>query len=770
MNAPENHLKLDAWRGFKTGEWQDKVDTRGFIQLNYTPYLADDSFLAGPTERTTQLWTELSVQLKEERKRGVLEVSTHVGASITAHGPGYINKDLETIVGVQTDKPLRRAIMPNGGLRMVQNGLEAYHFEMNPQIVDIFSKYRKDHNMGVFDAYTPEIMACRSSGVITGLPDSYGRGRIIGDYRRVALYGVDFLIVDKKREKTELNDVPFTESVIRLREELSEQIKALGELKQMAKSYGFDISKPATTAQEAIQWLYFGYLAATKEQNGAAMSIGRTSTFLDVYIERDLAEGRITESEAQEMIDHMVMKLRIIRFLRTPEYDDLFSGDPTWVTESIGGTGLDGRTLVTKSSFRVLHTLYNLGPAPEPNLTVLWSTSFPQGFKEFCAKVSIDTSAIQYENDDLMKPKWGDDYAIACCVSAMAVGKQMQFFGARVNLAKAMLYAINGGVDEKTGKVVAHGFEPLKADVLDYDEVLAKYDVMLDWLAKTYVTALNSIHYMHDKYSYERIEMALHDRDILRTMACGIAGLAVAADSLSAIKHAKVSVIRNEKGIAVDYKIEGDYPAYGNNDDRVDDIAVWLTTTFMNKIKAQPVFYRDSMPTQSVLTITSNVVYGKKTGNTPDGRRAGTPFSPGANPMNGRDTNGFIAAGFSVSKIPYESALDGVSWTASMTPDALGHNDADRVKTLAASIDGLFGPHGEECSTCLDKDAVDQTMDQLFHLNMNVLNRDTLLDAMERPENYPQLTVRVSGYAVNFVKLTREQQMDVISRTFHNKT
>lgn len=769
MNAPENHLKLDAWRGFKTGEWQDKVDTRGFIQLNYTPYLDDDSFLAGPTERTTQLWTELSAQLKEERKRGVLEVSTHIGASITAHGPGYINKDLETIVGVQTDKPLRRAIMPSGGLRMVQNGLEAYHFEMNPQIVDIFTKYRKDHNMGVFDAYTPEIMACRSSGVITGLPDSYGRGRIIGDYRRVALYGVDFLIVDKKREKTELNDVPFTESVIRLREELSEQIKALGELKQMAKSYGFDISKPATTAQEAIQWLYFGYLAATKEQNGAAMSIGRTSTFLDVYIQRDLVEGRINESQAQELIDHMVMKLRIIRFLRTPEYDDLFSGDPTWVTESIGGTGLDGRTLVTKTSFRVLHTLYNLGPAPEPNLTVLWSTSFPQGFKEFCAKVSIDTSAIQYENDDLMNPKWGDDYAIACCVSAMAVGKQMQFFGARVNLAKAMLYAINGGVDEKTGKVVANGFEPLKGDVLDYDEVMAKYDVMLDWLAKTYVTALNSIHYMHDKYSYERIEMALHDRDILRTMACGIAGLSVAADSLSAIKHAKVSVVRNEKGIAVDYKIEGDYPAYGNNDDRVDDIAVWLTETFMNKIKAQPVFYRDSMPTQSVLTITSNVVYGKKTGNTPDGRRSGAPFSPGANPMNGRDTNGFIAAGFSVSKIPYEAALDGVSWTASMTPDALGHNAADRVKTLAASIDGLFGPHGEECSTCLDKDAVDETMDQLFHLNMNVLNRDTLLDAMEHPENYPQLTVRVSGYAVNFVKLTREQQMDVISRTFHGK-
>ncbi|WP_273428955.1 formate C-acetyltransferase [Chitinibacter tainanensis] len=780
MNAPIDKAldqsQLDAWRGFAAGEWQQQVAVRDFIQANYTPYEGDDQFLAGPTERTTQLWNELSALLKEERKRGVLEVSAQFGSTITAHDAGYINKDLETIVGLQTDAPLRRAIMPNGGLRMVQNGLKAYHFEMNPQIEEIYTNYRKDHNNAVFDAYTPEIMACRSSGVITGLPDSYGRGRIIGDYRRVALYGVDFLIADKKREKAELDDVAFSENVIRLREELAEQIKALNELKVMAKKYGFDLSRPAATAQEAVQWLYFGYLAAVKEQNGAAMSIGRISTFLDIYFERDIKEGRITESQAQEYIDHLVMKLRIVRFLRTPEYDDLFSGDPTWVTESIGGMSEDGRTLVTKSSFRVLNTLYNLGPAPEPNLTVLWSTSFPQGFKEFCAKVSIDTSAIQYENDDLMRPKWGDDYAIACCVSAMRVGKQMQFFGARVNLAKAMLYAINGGVDEKTGKLVAKGFEPITGDVLNYDELMAKYDKMLDWLAKTYVTALNCIHYMHDKYAYERIEMALHDRDILRTMACGIAGLSVAADSLSAVKHAKVHIKRNEAGLAVDYVIEGEYPAYGNNDDRADDIAVWLSTTFMDKIKAQPVFYRDSMPTQSVLTITSNVVYGKKTGNTPDGRRAGAPFSPGANPMNGRDKNGFVAAGFSVSKIPYESALDGVSWTASMTPDALGHNASDRVKTLAASIDGLFGPHGDECPTCQSAERVDQALaeleegpDQLFHLNMNVLNKDTLLDAMEHPENYPQLTIRVSGYAVNFVKLTREQQLDVINRTFHAK-
>ncbi|MDR3429123.1 formate C-acetyltransferase [Silvimonas sp.] len=770
MNAPEVNLQLEAWRGFTAGEWQKKVATRDFIQENYTPYDGDDSFLAGPTERTTQLWNELSVLLKEERKRGVLEVSAQVGSSITSHGPGYINKDLETIVGLQTDAPLRRAIMPNGGLRMVQNSLKAYHFEESPLITEIFTKYRKDHNMGVFDAYTPEIMACRSSGVITGLPDAYGRGRIIGDYRRVALYGVDFLIADKKREKAELDNVPFTEEVIRLREELSEQIKALAELKQMGKSYGFDLARPAATAQEAVQWLYLSYLAAVKEQNGAAMSIGRISTFLDIYIERDIKEGRITEAEAQEMIDHMVMKLRIVRFLRTPEYDELFSGDPTWVTESIGGVGLDGRPLVSKCSFRVLHTLYNLGPAPEPNLTVLWSTQFPQGFKEFCARVSIDTSAIQYENDDLMRPQWGDDYAIACCVSAMAVGKQMQFFGARVNLAKAMLYAINGGVDEKSGKVVAKGFEPIKSDVLSYDELMPKYDLMLDWLAKTYVTALNCIHYMHDKYAYERIEMALHDRDILRTMACGIAGLSVAADSLSAVKHAKVHVIRNENGLAVDYKIEGTYPAYGNNDDRVDDIAVWLTESFMKKIKAQPAFYRNATPTQSVLTITSNVVYGKKTGNTPDGRRSGAPFSPGANPMNGRDENGFIAAGFSVSKIPYEAALDGISWTASMTPDSLGHNPQDRIKTLAASIDGLFGPHGEGGgSACAATEAVETAMDKLFHLNMNVMNRDTLMDAMEHPENYPQLTVRVSGYAVNFVKLTREQQMDVINRTFHDR-
>ncbi|WP_028451346.1 formate C-acetyltransferase [Chitinilyticum aquatile] len=747
MNAPETTLQLDAWRGFTTGEWQNKVAVRDFIQLNYTPYEGDDSFLAGPTERTKQQWAVLSELLKQEREKGVLDVSADRGASITAHDAGYIAKDLEVIVGLQTDAPLKRAIVPNGGLRMVQTGLEAYGFKLDPKVEEAYNFYRKDHNMGVFDAYNADILACRKSGVITGLPDAYGRGRIIGDYRRVALYGVDFLIKDKKREKAELDDVDFTEDVIRTREELSEQIKALGELKEMAAKYGFDIGRPAATAQEAVQWTYFGYLAAVKEQNGAAMSIGRISTFLDVYFERDLKEGRITESEAQEMIDHLVIKLRIVRFLRTPEYDQLFSGDPTWVTESIGGMGEDGRTLVSKTSFRTLWTLCNLGPAPEPNLTVLWSTKLPKGFKDFCSKMSIETSAIQYESDDLMLPQWGDDYAIACCVSAMRVGKQMQFFGARCNLAKAMLYAINGGVDEKTGAVVAKGFEPITAEYLDYDEVVAKFDKMMDWLAKTYVKALNAIHYMHDKYHYERIEMALHDRDILRTMACGIAGLSVAADSLSAIKFAKVKVIRNEAGVATDFEIEGDYPAFGNNDDRVDSIAVWLTETFMNKIK-QHKTYRNSMPTQSVLTITSNVVYGKKTGNTPDGRRSGEPFAPGANPMNGRDKSGFVAAGASVAKLPYEAALDGISWTASATPDALGHTLADRVNNLTNCLDGFCGASG-------------------FHINVNVLNREMLIDAMEHPENYPQLTIRVSGYAVNFIKLTREQQMDVINRTFH---
>jgi len=740
----------DPWAGFVAGDWQKRIDTRNFIQLNYTPYAGDDSFLAGATARTKKIWDILGELLKAERKAGVLDVSADRGSSITAHDAGYIDKDSEVIVGLQTDAPLKRAIMPNGGLRMVESGLEAFGFKLDPSIHEVWTKYRKSHNQGVFDTYTPEIMACRKSGVITGLPDAYGRGRIIGDYRRVALYGTDFLRKERQAQFKDLNTAPFTEDVLRLREELSEQFRALDELREMAAKYGCDISRPAANAREAVQWTYFGYLAAVKEQNGAAMSIGRISTFLDIYIQRDIAAGTLTEELAQEMVDDMVIKLRIVRFLRTPEYDQLFSGDPTWVTESIGGMGEDGRPLVTKNSFRFLNTLFNLGPAPEPNLTVLWSTQLPQGFKDFCAKVSIETSAIQYENDDEMRPHWGDDYGIACCVSAMRIGKQMQFFGARANLAKAMLYAINGGVDEKSGAVVAHGFEPIKGDVLDYDEVMAKYDKMMDWLADTYVRALNCIHYAHDKYAYERIEMALHDRDILRTMACGIAGLSVAADSLAAIKYAKVHVIRNEAGLAVDYRIEGEYPAYGNNDDRADSIAVWLTSTFMDKVKAQPVFYRNSMPTQSVLTITSNVVYGKKTGNTPDGRRAGEPFAPGANPMNGRDVKGFVAAGASVAKLPYDSALDGISWTASATPDSLGHTAQERARNLANCLDGFAAASG-------------------FHVNVNVFNRDTLLDAMEHPEKYPQLTIRVSGYAVNFIKLTREQQLDVINRTFHAK-
>lgn len=750
MDATVNKTNavIDPWREFAGGEWQSRVDVRDFIQKNYTPYLGDDSFLEPATERTTALWAKLSELLKEERKKGVLDVSTDRGSSITAHDAGYIDRDLEVIVGLQTDAPLKRAIMPNGGLRMVQNGLEAYGFKSDPAVDNIWTHYRKSHNQGVFDVYTPEILAARKSGVVTGLPDAYGRGRIIGDYRRVALYGVDFLRKDKQREFSELNDFVFTEDVMRLREELSEQWRALDELKQMAAKYGFDISKPATNAREAVQWVYFAYLAAVKEQNGAAMSFGRVSTFLDVYIERDLKAGVLTEVEAQEMIDDLVIKLRIVRLLRTPDYDQLFSGDPTWVTEVIAGVGEDGRPLSTKNSFRFLQTLYNIGPAPEPNLTVLWSTQLPQGFKDYAARVSVETSSIQYESDDTMRPKWGDDYGIACCVSAMRIGKQMQFFGARANLAKALLYAINGGYDEKSGAKVAEGFEPIKDDVLDYDKVVVKFDTMMDWLAAVYVKALNCIHYMHDKYSYERIEMALHDRDILRTMACGIAGLSVAADSLSAIKYAKVKVIRNEQGLATDFVIEGEYPAYGNNDDRADDIAVGLAESFMEKIKAQPYFYRNSMPTQSVLTITSNVVYGKKTGNTPDGRRAGEPFAPGANPMNGRDVKGFVAAGASVAKIPYECALDGISWTASATPDSLGRSLQERSRNLANCLDGFAGAGG-------------------FHVNVNVFNRETLVDAMEHPELYPQLAVRVSGYAVNFVKLTREQQLDVISRTFH---
>jgi formate C-acetyltransferase len=748
MNQPLAEASKNPWRSFR-GQWQDHVAVREFIRDNVTPYLGGADFLSGPTEKTSELWKCLQEPLRQERERGVLAVSADVGSSITAHPPGYINRDLEVVVGLQTDAPLKRAVMPNGGLRVVEAGLEAYGYQLAPDLKAVFTKYRKDHNQGVFDVYSPELLACRRSGIITGLPDSYGRGRIIGDYRRVALYGVDFLIEDKEREKAELDDRPFTEDLLRQREELSEQIRALRELIEMAASYGFDVSRPAATASEAVQWTYFGYLAAVKEQNGAAMSVGRISSFLDIYIERDLKEGVLDETGAQELIDQLVLKFRLVRFLRTPEYDQLFSGDPTWVTESIGGMGENGRPLVTKSSFRFLHTLYNLGPAPEPNLTVLWSTRLPQKFKDFCARVSIDTSAIQYESDDVMRPRWGDDYAIACCVSAMRIGKQMQFFGARANLAKALLYAINGGVDELSGVVVARGFEPIRDEILHYDTVVAKLDKMMDWLAATYVKALNAIHYMHDKYAYERIEMALHDRDIVRTMACGIAGLAVAADSLSAIRYAKVKVIRDERGIATDFSVEGNFPCYGNNDDRADGIAVWLVETFMAKLRRQEC-YRGAIPTQSVLTITSNVVYGKKTGNTPDGRRAGEPFSPGANPMNGRDHEGFVAAGASVAKIPYEAAFDGISWTASATPGALGRTLEEQVVNLRNCLDGFCSAEG-------------------FHVNANVLRKETLLDAMDHPELYPQLTIRVSGYAVNFIKLTREQQLDVINRTFHTR-
>lgn len=737
----------NSWRNFNAGAWQNEINLKDFIHTNIKPYYGDESFLEKATPRTQKIMEKINALLKEERKKGILDVSLDVGTSITAHQAGYIDKDLELIVGLQTDKALKRAIAPNGGIRMVENGLHAYGYEVDSQIKEVYSKYRKDHNQGVFDVYSPDIKACRKSGVITGLPDAYGRGRIIGDYRRLALYGSDYLIQQKILEKTQTDFDEFNEDTIRLREELSEQIKALQELVQMAKNYGFDVSQPASNAKEAIQWTYFAYLAAVKEQNGAAMSIGRISSFLDIYIERDFAEGTLTEIEAQELIDDLVIKLRIVRFLRTPEYDALFSGDPTWVTEAIGGISEDGRPLVSKNSFRFLHTLYNLDPAPEPNLTVLWSEQLPEAFKKYCAKVSIETCAIQYESDDLMRPRFGDDYGIACCVSAMRIGKQLQFFGARANLAKALLYTINGGVDELSLEKVATGFEPILDPILDYDTVLEKFDKVMDWLAYTYVKALNVIHYMHDKYYYERIEMAFHDRDVLRTMATGIAGLSVAADSLSAIKYAKVTPIRNEEGIATDFKIEGTYPAYGNNDDRVDSIAVMLVNRFMEKLRKQKT-YRDSVITQSILTITSNVVYGKKTGNTPCGRRAGEPFAPGANPMNGRDSNGFIAAGASVAKIPYDNALDGISWTATSTPSALGHGIDDQSINLCNCLDGFVGAGG-------------------YHVNVNVLQRDTLLDAMEHPENYPSLTIRVSGYAVNFIKLTREQQLDVINRTFH---
>ena len=744
-------MDFEQWKGFEKGEWKRQIDVRSFIQKNYTPYVGDSSFLTGTTEKTKKLWDEVLELYKKEHdaQGGVLDIDTKTISTVSSHEAGYIDKDLEEIVGVQTDAPLKRAIMPFGGIRIVEKSCEAYGREVDPETDRIFHIARKTHNDGVFDVYTPDIRAARSSHLITGLPDGYGRGRIIGDYRRVALYGVDTLIEEKKEELEILNVDDFTEKVIREREEISEQIKALNQLKVMAQKYGYDISRPAGNAKEAIQWLYFGYLGAVKDQNGAAMSIGRTSTFLDIYIERDLKNGTLTEEQAQELMDHFVMKLRLVRFLRTPEYNELFSGDPVWVTESIGGMGIDGRTLVTKNSYRVLHTLENLGPAPEPNLTVLWSTRLPEGFKRYTANLSIKTSSIQYENDDVMRATLGDDYGIACCVSPMKIGKQMQFFGARANLAKTLLYAINGGRDEKTGKQVTPKFAPITSEYLDYDEVIEKFDQMMDYVAKIYIKALNAIHYMHDKYSYEAIEMALHDKDIIRTMACGVAGLSVVADSLSAIKYAKVKVIRDETGLAVDYQIEGEYPQFGNDDDRVDNIAVEVVRRFLNKLKKHPT-YRDSKHTLSILTITSNVVYGKATGNTPDGRRAGAPFGPGANPLHGRDVNGALAVMNSIAKLPFEDSEDGISFTFAITPSTLGQDEETKVSNLVSMLDGYFAETGH-------------------HINVNVFDRALLEDAMEHPEKYPQLTIRVSGYAVNFTKLTREQQLDVINRTIHER-
>ncbi len=744
-------MDFEQWKGFEKGEWKRQIDVRSFIQKNYTPYVGDSSFLTGTTEKTKKLWDEVLELYKKEHdaQGGVLDIDTKTISTVSSHEAGYIDKDLEEIVGVQTDAPLKRAIMPFGGIRIVEKSCEAYGREVDPETDRIFHTARKTHNDGVFDVYTPDIRAARSSHLITGLPDGYGRGRIIGDYRRVALYGVDTLIEEKKEELEILNVDDFTEKVIREREEISEQIKALNQLKVMAQKYGYDISRPAGNAKEAIQWLYFGYLGAVKDQNGAAMSIGRTSTFLDIYIERDLKNGTLTEEQAQELMDHFVMKLRLVRFLRTPEYNELFSGDPVWVTESIGGMGIDGRTLVTKNSFRVLHTLENLGPAPEPNLTILWSTRLPEGFKRYTANLSIKTSSIQYENDDVMRATLGDDYGIACCVSPMKIGKQMQFFGARANLAKTLLYAINGGRDEKSGKQVTPKFAPITSEYLDYDEVIEKFDQMMDYVAKIYIKALNAIHYMHDKYSYEAIEMALHDKDIIRTMACGIAGLSVVADSLSAIKYAKVKVIRDETGLAVDYQIEGEYPQFGNDDDRVDNIAVEVVRRFLNKLKKHPT-YRESKQTLSILTITSNVVYGKATGNTPDGRREGAPFGPGANPLHGRDVNGALAVMNSIAKLPFEDSEDGISFTFAITPATLGQDEETKVSNLVSMLDGYFAETGH-------------------HINVNVFDRALLEDAMEHPEKYPQLTIRVSGYAVNFTKLTREQQLDVINRTIHER-
>lgn len=744
MTAPQP----TAWDGFAGTLWKDEINVRDFIQHNYTPYTGDASFLSGPTPRTTALWQQLSDLMRTERDKGIVDAETRLPQSILTYGPGYIDKEKEVVVGLQTDAPLKRAIFPKGGIRMVENALKAYGYELDPMTKTIFTRYRKTHNEGVFSAYTDEMLAARHSAIITGLPDAYGRGRIIGDYRRVALYGTTALIADKQNHQRILDIQEMTEETIRSREETTEQIRALQQFEQMCLSYGYDVRQPARNAREAVQFVYFAYLAAVKDQDGAAMSLGRTATFLDIYIEKDIASGLLTEADAQELIDQMIMKLRIVRFLRTPEYNDLFSGDPVWVTESLGGMGVDGRTMVTKTSYRYLHTLYNLGPAPEPNLTILWSEHLPDNWKQYCAKVSIDTSAIQYENDDLMRPDYGDDYGIACCVSPMKIGKQMQYFGARANLAKCLLYAINGGRDERTGAQVAPKYEPITTDILDYDEVMQKYEQMMRWLAKTYVNALKIIHYMHDKYAYEAFEMALHDGNVERIRATGIAGLSIVADSLAAIRDCKVKVIRDDRGLATGFERQGDYIPFGNNDDRTDHIAVDITHKFMDYLR-QHETYRNATPTQSLLTITSNVVYGKKTGATPDGRPAGTPFAPGANPMNGRDTRGAVAALASVAKLPFQHAHDGISFTFGIAPAALGKTNTDKINNLISLLDGYFTPDGGQ------------------HLNVNVFDRALLEDAMQHPEKYPQLTIRVSGYAVNFIKLTHEQQLDVLSRTIN---
>src|SRR6476469_2876975 len=747
-NSPKDK---GCWRDFKPGNWCNAIDVRDFIDCNVTPYTGDEKFLSGPSARTKAVWAKLQPYFKDERKKGVLAVDASTPSTLLAHAAGYIDRDNEVIVGLQTDRPFKRAIFPFGGLRMVEAGLKAACIEADPHVHEAFTKYRKSHNDGVFDAYTPEIMRCRRSGIITGLPDAYGRGRIIGDYRRVALYGVDRLLEAKQEERAQIDDMWPNDEIIRQREEMSDQIRALKDLAAMGKLYECDIARPASDAQEAVQWTYLAYLGAIKEANGAAMSVGRISSFLDIYIERDLKEGALDEARAQELWDQLVQKLRIVRFLRTPDYDALFSGDPYWATECVGGMDLDGRALVTKSSYRMLHTLYNLGPAPEPNITVLWSSHMPAPFKRYCVKVSKDTSSLQYENDDLMRPFWGDDYAIACCVSAMRLGKQMQFFGARVNLAKALLYAINGGRDEVSGDQIAPRTMPVVGDFLDYDDVMAKFDTTMEWLAKTYVHAMNCIHYMHDKYFYERLEMALHDRDILRTMAFGIAGLSVVADSLSAMKYGKIRVTRDATGLIVDYQNEGNQstPQFGNNDDRVDQIASSLVTAFMDKIRKHPT-YRNATHTQSVLTITSNVVYGKATGNTPDGRRKGEPFGPGANPMHGRDSHGWLASCLSVAKLPYKDAQDGISYTVSVSPQKAHLSEGQLLDEATKAFDVYFDHGG-------------------FHMNLNVIDKETLEDAMKNPDKYPQLTIRVSGYAVNFVRLTPEQQRDVISRTFHGQ-